>query len=71
MSSLWERSRPASDLAYTPYGDAESISMTPSPHQHVKQSPGTTHTSSTASLTTATSGKSQPHQRQSSSRSLP
>eukprot|EP00804_Cyclotella_cryptica_P026957 CCRYP_014776-RA/>CCRYP_014776-RA protein AED:0.41 eAED:0.89 QI:0/0/0/1/1/1/2/0/198 len=42
MSSLWERSRPASDLAYTPYGDAESISMTPSPHQHVKQSPGTT-----------------------------
>ncbi|KAL7483377.1 hypothetical protein ACHAW6_009028 [Cyclotella cf. meneghiniana] len=75
MSSLWERSRPASDIAYTPYADAESISMSPSPHhQHsniVKQSPSTTHTSSTASLTTATSGKSQSHQRQSSSKSLP
>jgi hypothetical protein len=76
MSSLWERSRPASDIACTPYADAESVSMSPSPHQQhsnviAKQSPSTTHTSSTASLTTATSGKSQAHQRQSSSRSLP
>ena len=57
--------------------DAESFSMPSPPHNILptttnvksKQSPNTTHTSSTASVTTANSGKS--HQRGSSSRSVP
>lgn len=93
MSLLWDHSRPASDVCAStihtnhsptrelhnanPSPDAESFSMSSSPHNihptttnvKSKQSPNTTHTSSTASVTTANSGKS--HQRGSSSRSVP
>jgi hypothetical protein len=82
MSSLWDHSRPASDVYApssfhanrSPSADAESISMSSPPQQLsvttiMKQSPNTTITSSTASVTTANSAKS--HQRGNSSRSFP
>jgi hypothetical protein len=84
MSSLWDHSRPASDVYApapsfhanrSPSADAESISMSSPPHHLsvktiTKQSPITTLTSSTASVTTASSSKSH-HQRGNSSKSLP
>lgn len=82
MSSLWDHSRPASDVYApapsfhanrSPSADAESISMSSPPlsvKTITKQSPITTLTSSTASVTTANSSKSH-HQRGNSSKSLP
>ena len=78
MSSLWDHSRPASEL-YTssfhahspPSGDAESISMSSPPHTIAKQSPDSmAHTPSTASVTTSNSGKSHANRGNTGSRSL-
>eukprot|EP01082_Thalassiosira_pseudonana_P002975 g3710.t1 g3710 contig12:2624319-2626748(-) len=76
LNSLWDRSRPASEMMYsqfpqrTPSADTESAMSSSSPHHGstihnpvAKQSPNTTATASTASVTTTNSSKSSRYQR--------